>query len=295
MSEARAAKVAVVDEVRERFSDSDSLVLTEYRNLDVPAMASLREALREVGGDYKIYKNTLVRFAIENLDLEIDDLLSGPTAIAFVGKKPDGSSGDPVSVAKALKDFAKKNEALVIKGGVLENRRLTVEEINQLAEIAPRDVLLSQMAGLLVAPMQQFAGLLNALPQKFAYALQALVEKSGGVMTEGADDASDAEIESEESSGADDASDAETEEEESSGADDASDVEIESEESSGADDASDAETESEESLGADDASDVEIESEESSGADNASDAETEEEESSGADNASDAETDEKEA
>ncbi|HJM38157.1 MAG TPA: 50S ribosomal protein L10, partial [Acidimicrobiales bacterium] len=212
MSEARAAKVAVVDEVRERFSDSDSLVLTEYRNLDVPAMASLREALREVGGDYKIYKNTLVRFAVADLDLEIDDLLSGPTAIAFVGKKPDGSSGDPVSVAKALKDFAKKNEALVIKGGILENRRLTVEEINQLAEIAPRDVLLSQLAGLLVAPMQQFAGLLNALPQKFAYALQALVEKSGGVP----DNASDAETEEVESSEADDASDAETEEVESS-------------------------------------------------------------------------------
>ena len=215
MSEARAAKVAVVDEVRERFSDSDSLVLTEYRNLDVPAMASLRESLREVGGEYKIYKNTLVRFAIENLDLEIDDLLSGPTAIAFVGKKPDGTSGDPVSVAKALKDFAKKNEALVIKGGVLENRRLTVEEINQLAEIAPRDVLLSQLAGLLVAPMQQFAGLLNALPQKFAYALQALIEKSGGVIEE-ADDASDSVTEEEESSEADDASDSVTEEEESS-------------------------------------------------------------------------------
>ncbi|MBU39426.1 MAG: 50S ribosomal protein L10, partial [Acidimicrobiaceae bacterium] len=227
MSEARAAKVAVVDEVRERFSDSDSLVLTEYRNLDVPAMASLREALREVGGDYKIYKNTLVRFAVADLDLEIDDLLSGPTAIAFVGKKPDGSSGDPVSVAKALKDFAKKNEALVIKGGILENRRLTVEEINQLAEIAPRDVLLSQLAGLLVAPMQQFAGLLNALPQKFAYALQALVEKSGGVP----DDASDAETEEVESSEADDASDAETEEVESSEADDASDAETEEVES----------------------------------------------------------------
>jgi len=242
MSEARAAKVAVVDEVRERFSDSDSLVLTEYRNLDVPAMASLREALREVGGDYKIYKNTLVRFAVADLDLEIDDLLSGPTAIAFVGKKPDGSSGDPVSVAKALKDFAKKNEALVIKGGILENRRLTVEEINQLAEIAPRDVLLSQLAGLLVAPMQQFAGLLNALPQKFAYALQALVEKSGGVP----DDASDAETEEVESSEADDASDAETEEVESSEADDASDAETEEVESSEADDASDAETDEKE-------------------------------------------------
>ncbi|MBI30450.1 MAG: 50S ribosomal protein L10 [Actinobacteria bacterium] len=234
MSEARAAKVAVVDEVRERFSDSDSLVLTEYRNLDVPAMASLRESLREVGGEYKIYKNTLVRFAIENLDLEIDDLLSGPTAIAFVGKKPDGTSGDPVSVAKALKDFAKKNEALVIKGGVLENRRLTVEEINQLAEIAPRDVLLSQLAGLLVAPMQQFAGLLNALPQKFAYALQALIEKSGGVKSGGvieeADDASDSVAEEEESSEADDASDSVTEEEESSEADDASDSETEEKE-----------------------------------------------------------------
>ena len=218
MSEARVAKTAVVEEVRERFSDSDSLVLTEYRNLDVPAMASLRRSLREVGGDYKVYKNTLVRFAIEDLDLEIDDLLSGPTAIAFVGKKPDGSEGDPVSVAKALKDFAKNNEALVIKGGVLENRRLTVDEINQLAEIAPRDVLLSQLAGLLVAPMQQLAGLLNALPQKFAYAIQGLIDKSGGSVEEEVssevDDASDEETEEEVSSEVDDASDEETEEKE---------------------------------------------------------------------------------
>jgi len=250
MSEAREAKTAVVEEVRERFSDSDSLVLTEYRNLDVPAMASLREALREAGGDYKVYKNTLVRFAIEDLDLEIDDLLSGPTAIAFVGKKPDGSEGDPVSVAKALKDFAKNNEALVIKGGVLENRRLTVEEINQLAEIAPRDVLLSQLAGLLVAPMQQFAGLLNALPQKFAYAIQGLIDKSGGVIDEEvsseADDASDASDE-EVSSEADDADDA-SDEEVSSEADDADDASDASDEevSSEADDASEEETEEKE-------------------------------------------------
>ena len=259
MSEAREAKTAVVEEVRERFSDSDSLVLTEYRNLDVPAMASLREALREAGGDYKVYKNTLVRFAIEDLDLEIDDLLSGPTAIAFVGKKPDGSEGDPVSVAKALKDFAKNNEALVIKGGVLENRRLTVEEINQLAEIAPRDVLLSQLAGLLVAPMQQFAGLLNALPQKFAYAIQGLIDKSGGVIDEEvsseADDASDEEVSSE-ADGAADASD----EEVSSEADDVADASDE-EVSSEADDASDASDE-EVSSEADDASEEETEEKE---------------------------------
>ena len=121
-------------------------------------------------------------------------------------------------MAKALKDFAKNNEALVIKGGVLENRRLTVDEINQLAEIAPRDVLLSQLAGLLVAPMQQLAGLLNALPQKFAYAIQGLIDKSGGSVEEEVssevDDASDEETEEEVSSEVDDASDEETEEKE---------------------------------------------------------------------------------
>ena len=237
------------------------------------------EALREAGGDYKVYKNTLVRFAIEDLDLEIDDLLSGPTAIAFVGKKPDGSEGDPVSVAKALKDFAKNNEALVIKGGVLENRRLTVEEINQLAEIAPRDVLLSQLAGLLVAPMQQFAGLLNALPQKFAYAIQGLIDKSGGVIDE------------EVSSEADDASD--SDEEVSSEADDASDASDE-EVSSEADDASDASDE-EVSSEADDASDEASDEEVSSEADDASDDASDEEVSSEADDASEEETEEKEA
>ncbi|MBT6371817.1 MAG: 50S ribosomal protein L10, partial [Acidimicrobiaceae bacterium] len=112
MGEARSEKVAVVDEVREKFSASDAAVLTEYRGLDVPAMAELRRALRESGGEYKVYKNTLVRFAVEELGLEIDDLLTGPTAIAFVGEQADGSAGDPVGVAKALKEFAKANEAL---------------------------------------------------------------------------------------------------------------------------------------------------------------------------------------
>ena len=179
MGEPRAEKLAVVEEVREKFSASDAAILTEYRGLDVPAMAELRKALREAGGEYKVYKNTLVRFAVDELGLEVEDLLTGPTAIAFVGEQPDGSAGDPVALARALKDFAKANESLVIKGGVLDEQRLTVEEILVLAEIAPREELLARLAGAMAAPMQQFAALLNALPQNLAYALKALIDEGG--------------------------------------------------------------------------------------------------------------------
>ena len=178
VGEPRAEKVAVVEEVQEKFSTSNAVVLTEYRGLDVPALAALRRSLREAGGEYKVYKNTLARFAIEELGLDLGDLLTGPTAIAFTGEQPDGSAGDPVALAKALKDFAKANDSLVIKGGLLDQQRLTVEEISNLAEIAPREVLLAQLAGAMAAPMQQFAALLQALPQNMAYALQALITQS---------------------------------------------------------------------------------------------------------------------
>ena len=199
MGEPRAEKLAVVEEVREKFSASDAAILTEYRGLDVPAMAELRKALREAGGEYKVYKNTLVRFAVDELGLEVEDLLTGPTAIAFVGEQPDGSAGDPVALARALKDFAKANESLVIKGGVLDEQRLTVEEILVLAEIAPREELLARLAGAMAAPMQQFAALLNALPQNLAYALKALIDEGGAPgapasVEASADDAAAAEV-----------------------------------------------------------------------------------------------------
>jgi large subunit ribosomal protein L10 len=181
MDNPRPEKVAVVEEVRERLESTDAVLITEYRGLDVPALADLRKSLREAGGEYKIYKNTLVRLAARDLDLEIEELLSGPTALAFTGTKPDGSAGDPVTVAKALRDFGKTHEEFVIKGGMLGDERLDVEQILHLASIAPREELLANFAGLLAAPMQQFAGLLAAVPQGFAYALQALIEKSGGL------------------------------------------------------------------------------------------------------------------
>jgi large subunit ribosomal protein L10 len=174
MENPRPEKVAVVDEVRDRFSSSSGALLTEYRGLTVAQMATLRRSLREAGGTYKIYKNTLVRFAARDLGLELDEFLTGPTGIAFV-------DGDPVIVAKALRDFARTNENLVVKGGALGDQLLSAADAKALAEVAPRDELLARLAGALAAPMQQFAGLLQALPRNFAYGLAALIEEQGGV------------------------------------------------------------------------------------------------------------------
>ena len=192
VKEARAGKVAVVDEVRERLSSTEAVVLTEYRGLDVPALAELRRALRDAGGEYKVYKNTLVRFAVQELGLDLEDLLIGPTAMAFVGEREDGTAGDAVSVARALREFAKDHQSLLIKGGLLDGKRLGADEIDALAQIAPREILLAQLAGAMAAPMQQFAGLLQALPQNMAYALKALIEERGGVVVPADDDVADA-------------------------------------------------------------------------------------------------------
>ncbi len=170
----RADKVAVVEDVRGRFDASAAALLTEYRGLNVTAMAELRRALRSVGGDYKIYKNSLVRFAARDLGLELDTMLLGPTAIAFV-------DGDPVNVAKALRDFARSNPALIIKGGLLGESVLDADGARALAEVEPREVLLAKLAGAMAAPMVQFAGLLQALPRNLAYGLQALIDQKGGV------------------------------------------------------------------------------------------------------------------
>jgi large subunit ribosomal protein L10 len=181
MENPRPEKVAVVDDVRERLDSTSAALLTEYRGLDVAAISELRRALRKVGGEYKIYKNTLVRFAARDLGLELEELLTGPTAIAFITERPDGTPGDAVDVAKALRDFAKTNPNLIVKGGVLGTKPLTADEAKALAEVEPREVLLAKLAGALAAPMVQFAGLLEALPRNFAYGLKALIDQQGGV------------------------------------------------------------------------------------------------------------------
>ncbi len=174
MENPRPEKVAVVAEVRERLTAANATILTEYRGLSVKDLATLRRSLREAGGEYKIYKNTLVRFAVQELGLtDLEALLTGPTAITFV-------ETDAAAVAKALRDFGRTNPNLVIKGGLLGGNVLTPADATALAELPSRDVLLARIAGGLAAPMQKFAGLLQALPRNFAYGLKALIDDRGG-------------------------------------------------------------------------------------------------------------------
>ncbi len=179
MDNPREEKVAIVTEVKERLEQSSAVVVTEYRGLTVKALADLRTALRPAGGSYKVYKNTLVRRAANDAGVDIDGHLTGPTALAFTEQTPEGEAGDVVTVAKVLRDFAKANPDLVIKGGLFEGAPIDAQGINALADVEPREVLLAKLAGLMAAPMQQFAGLLQAVPRDFAYGLQALIEKGG--------------------------------------------------------------------------------------------------------------------
>ncbi len=173
MDNPRPEKVAVVEEVRGRLSSSSATILTEYRGLRVGELANLRRSVRGAGGDYRIYKNTLVRFAVRDLGLDgVEDLLTGPTALVFV-------DGDVVDVAKVLRDFSRANPALVLKGGVLGGTALSGDQARALADVPPRPVLLARLAGGLAAPMQQLAGLLQALPRNLAYGLKALIDQGG--------------------------------------------------------------------------------------------------------------------
>ena len=188
MDNPRPEKVAVVDEVRSKLENSQAALLTEYRGINVADMSNLRRSLRAAGGDYKIYKNTLVRFAARDLGLELDELLTGTTAIAFV---PTDSTGDPVQVAKALREFAKGNPNLVVKGGVLGEKLLSADDAKALADVAPREVILAQLAGALQAPLADMAGLLQAPMREMAGLLKALIEEKGGTYESATDDDTD--------------------------------------------------------------------------------------------------------
>jgi large subunit ribosomal protein L10 len=166
-------KAAVIDEIKERLESADAAMLTEYRGLTVSEIADLRAALRPAATDYKIFKNTLARRAASDAGLgELADQLLGPVAIAFVRR--DG--GDAVTAAKALRDFAKNNPNLVVKGGVLADRLLTSKDVEALADVPPRDQLLARLAGGFQAPLVKAAGLFQAFTRNFAYGLKAYID-----------------------------------------------------------------------------------------------------------------------
>ncbi len=179
---ARPDKAAAVAELVESFQESTGAVLTEYRGLTVKQLQDLRRAL---GGNasYAVVKNTLTQIAAKQAGVDgVDDLLNGPTAIAFV-------NGDVVEAAKGLRDFARANPALVVKGGYFEGKALDAAEITRLADLESREVLLAKMAGAMLASLSQAVYLLNApLAQaaRVAAALRDKAEQDPSVLAGGA-------------------------------------------------------------------------------------------------------------
>ncbi len=171
MANASAEKIAVVKEVSEKLAKSNAAIITEYRGLSVGSLAILRRALRPHGAEYKVYKNTLARFAARESGYgELEQFLKGPAAITFI-------DGDASAVAKVLKTHAKENPLLVLMGGVVAGKAVSAKELKALADLPPREVMLAQLAGMLQAPLTKTANMFAALPRKTAYALKALVEQ----------------------------------------------------------------------------------------------------------------------
>ena len=167
----RPEKVAVVEEIREHLKASKAVFVTDYRGLTVAQMTRLRRKLRESGTEYKVVKNTLTRIAARGTDAQaLEPFLSGPTALAFAKQ-------DPVAAAKALLDFAKEAKILEIRGGVLGSKPLGPNDIQALANLPPREVLLAQVVGGLQAPISGFVFVLQGTLRKLVYALDAVRQK----------------------------------------------------------------------------------------------------------------------
>jgi large subunit ribosomal protein L10 len=167
---ARADKATAVADITERFRDSTATLITEYRGLTVANLAELRRSLAG-SATYAVAKNTLIKRAASEAGIEgLDELFAGPTAIAFV-------TGEPVDAAKAIKTFAKDNKALVIKGGYMDGHPLTVAEVERIADLESREVLLAKLAGAMKGNLAKAAGLFSAPASQFARLAAALQEK----------------------------------------------------------------------------------------------------------------------
>jgi large subunit ribosomal protein L10 len=165
-----ADKESAVAAISAQFANSTAAVITEYRGLSVKQLTTLRRALGQ-NTDYAIVKNTLTKRAAAEAGIPLDaSLLTGPTAIAFIG-------GDPVEAAKGLRDFARTNPPLIIKGGVLEGKALTADEVSKIADLESREVLLAKAAGVLKALPTRAAGLFQAPLSQMARLMAALEEK----------------------------------------------------------------------------------------------------------------------
>jgi large subunit ribosomal protein L10 len=167
---AKADKATAVADIAEQFTGSTATLITEYRGLTVANLAELRRSLA-ASATYTVAKNTLIKRAASEAGIEgLDELFVGPTAIAFV-------RGEPVDAAKAIKTFAKEHQALVIKGGYMDGQCLSVAEVERIADLESREVLLAKLAGAMKANLSKAAGLFNAPASQVARLVAALQEK----------------------------------------------------------------------------------------------------------------------
>ncbi len=167
----KADKKAVIKEVEKKLQDAQSVVLADYRGLTVQQITDLRRELRSQSVDFKVYKNTLIKRAIKNKNIDgLNEYLAGPTAVAF-------GYDDPVAPAKVLSDFAKKYKTLSVKGGLLEGGVVDASVIKALAALPSREVLLAKLAGALQAPVSGLANVLNGPMRGLAAALNQVAEQ----------------------------------------------------------------------------------------------------------------------
>ena len=169
-------KERVVAELTEKLRTADTLLVADYRGLTMPQIDALRTRMLESGARFTVVKNTLTRRAAAAAGADrLLALLEGPSAIAFVE-----ADGDPVAVAKALADSARETRVLEIRGGIMQGRAVTAEEVETLAKLPPEDVLRGQVLGAIVAPLTALAGLLNAPLQNLRGLIDARIEQLGG-------------------------------------------------------------------------------------------------------------------
>ena len=172
-------KERVVADLVERLRASDTLIVADYRGLTMPEIDGVRTEVLKHGARFTVVKNTLTKRAAEEAGVpELVELLDGPTAIAFVG------DGDMVGVAKALNDTARQTKILTVRGGILEGKTMTAEQVRELASLPPADVLRGQVLGAIVAPLNAIAALINAPLQNLVGLIDARIEQLGGEAAE---------------------------------------------------------------------------------------------------------------
>lgn len=173
------SKADTVEALRRSIGAQRGTVVTEFRGLTVAELTALRKKLREVDAEFRVVKNTLIRLAAKDTGFaRLDEFFSGPTAVAL-------THGDPVALAKAMKEFAGGSPKVRLKAGFFEGRVLGVRELETLAEVPPREALLSRLAGGLAAPLSRLVQALSGPPRKLAYTLQSIHDRQTATTTAG--------------------------------------------------------------------------------------------------------------